>query len=74
METQKVTMGLPVRDVNRVKMLKDRLHVTTNASAVSAAIGIAKSVTDAAVEGATIYIQKKDGTREKLVIAGLGDE
>lgn len=69
--TKKVTMGLQEKDVERVDIIQKRLHSRSKAAAVSTAISIADIVTDVTSGGGSIIIENKDGTRERLVIAGL---
>ncbi len=69
--SKKVTMGLPDRDVEWIELIRKRLKSRSNTAAVSAAIDIAKTITDVSSSGGSIYIENADGTREKLLIVGL---
>lgn len=68
---KKISMNLTERDINNTESVRNMLHVRTNADAVSAALGITKSLGDMVKNGHEVLIRNKKGELQKLFIPGL---
>ena len=71
MALKKVTMSLSEWDVYNTKTLVERLHSRNRAAAVSSALAITEGITRKIVQGEELLLRKKDGTMEKIIIAGM---
>ena len=72
MKMTKVTMNLTDRDVENTETLSRRLHSRSKASAVSSALAIAEGITRSIERGEEVLIRTKDGSLERVFIAGAG--
>lgn len=72
MKMTKVTMNLTDRDVANTEILTRRLHSRSKASAVSSALAIAEGITRSIERGEEVLIRTKDGSLERVFIAGAG--
>ena len=72
MKMTKVTMNLTERDIKNTETLSQRLHSRSKASAVSSALAIAEGITRSIERGEEVLIRTKDGTLERVFIAGVG--
>ena len=72
MKLTKVTMNLTDRDVANTEILTRRLHSRSKASAVSSALAIAEGITRSIERGEEVLIRTKDGSLERVFIAGAG--
>ena len=72
MKMTKVTMNLTNRDIENTKTLTRRLHARSKASAVSSALAIAEGITRSIERGEEVLIRTKDGSLERVLIAGAG--
>ena len=72
MKMTKVTMNLTERDIKNTETLSQRLHSRSKASAVSSALAIAEGITRSIERGEEVLIRTKDGTMERVFIAGAG--
>jgi hypothetical protein len=70
----KVSMNLTERDIKNTENVRKLFHVRTNADAVSAALGITRSLGEMLKNGKELLIRNKKGELEKILIPGLGDE
>ena len=71
MALRKVTMSLSEWDVSNTETLVRRLHSRNKAAAVSTALAITEGLTRQIEQGEELMIRKKDGTLEKVMIAGM---
>lgn len=71
MAQKKVTMSLTDRDLDKAKALAERLNSRNRGAAVSMALAIAEELTRWVAEGDELMIRKRDGTLQKVWIAGL---
>ena len=71
MGLKKVTMSLSERDLEKAKALVERLHSRNRAAAVSTALAIAEELTRWMAQGDELMLKRKDGTLDKVWIAGL---
>ena len=74
MKLRKVTMNLTYRDIENTASLSRRLHSRTKASAVSSALAIAEGITKRIAHGEEVLIRRKDGSVERMFIAGVGGD
>lgn len=72
MKMRKVTMNLTERDIENTEALSRRLQSRSKASAVSSALAIAEGITRSIERGEEVLIRTKDGTLERVFIAGAG--
>lgn len=70
----KVSMNLTDRDIRNTESVRHLFHVRTNADAVSAALGITKSLAEMIRNGKELLIRNKNGEIEKVFIPGLTDD
>ncbi len=70
----KVSMNLTERDIKNTENVRQLFHVRTNADAVSAALGITRSLGEMVKNGNELLIRNKKGELQKILIPGLGDE
>ncbi|MBY0545551.1 MAG: hypothetical protein K2Q14_08425 [Gammaproteobacteria bacterium] len=70
----KVSMNLADRDIKNTEIVRQLFHVRTNADAVSAALGITRSLGEMVKNGDEILIRNKKGETAKILIPGLTDE
>lgn len=68
---KKISMNLTERDITNTESVRNMFHVRTNADAVSAALGITKSLADMVKKGNEVLIRNKKGEIHKLLIPGL---
>jgi len=73
-ELTKISMNLTDRDIRNTEAVRRMLHVRTNADAVSAALGITKSLADLVKEGGEVLIKNKNGEVQRLFIPGLNND
>ena len=71
MALKKVTMSLSEWDVQNTMTLVERLHSRNKAAAVSSALAITEGLTRKIEQGEELMLRKKDGTVEKIMIAGM---
>ena len=71
MALRKVTMSLSEWDVQNTATLVERLHSRNKAAAVSSALAITEALTGKIEQGEELMLRKKDGTLEKIMIAGM---
>ena len=69
----KVSMNLTERDIKNTENVRQLFHVRTNADAVSAALGITRSLGEMLKNGNELLIRNKKGELEKTLIPGLDD-
>jgi hypothetical protein len=67
----KVSMNLTERDIKNTESVRHLFHVRTNADAVSAALGITRSLGEMVKNGGEIFIRNKKGELQKVLIPGL---
>lgn len=70
----KISMNLTDRDIKNTESVRRLFHVRTNADAVSAALGITRSLAEMLKDGKELLIRNKKGEMEKILIPGLSDE
>ena len=70
----KVSMNLTERDIRNTECVRQLLHVRTNADAVSAALGLTRSLGEMFQGGEELLIRNKKGEIQKILIPGLTDE
>lgn len=70
----KVSMNLTERDIRNTEDVRNLFHVRTNVDAVSAALGITRSLGEMLKNGKELLIKDKSGDISKLYISGLSDE
>jgi hypothetical protein len=70
----KVSMNLTERDIRNTESVRRLFHVRTNADAVSAALGITRSLGVMVKSGKELLIRNKKGEMEKVLIPGLTDD
>jgi hypothetical protein len=70
----KVTMNLTKRDIENTEKLSEKLHTGSKAEAVSAALGIASSLSDLLQDDKELFIRNKNGEIEKVIIPGLTEK
>ena len=70
----KVSMNLTERDIKNTENVRQLFHVRTNADAVSAALGITRSLGEMVKNGNELLIRNKKGELQKILIPGLDDE
>jgi hypothetical protein len=70
----KVSMNLTERDIRNTEDVRNLFHVRTNVDAVSAALGITRSLGEMLKNGKELLIKDKNGEISKLYISGLSDE
>ena len=70
----KVSMNLTERDIKNTESVRQLFHVRTNADAVSAALGITRSLGEMMKDGKDLLIRNKNGEMQKILIPGLTDE
>lgn len=70
----KVSMNLTDRDIRNTESVRNLFHVRTNADAVSAALGITRSLGEMVKNGKELLIRNKKGEIEKVLIPGLTDD
>ena len=70
----KVSMNLTDRDIKNTENVRQLFHARTNADAVSAALGIARSLGEMIKNGDELLIRNKKGELQKILIPGLDDE
>ena len=70
MKMRKVTMNLTERDIENTEALSRRLQSRSKASAVSSALAIAEGITRSIERGEEVLIRTKNGTLERVFIAG----
>jgi len=70
----KVSMNLTERDIRNTEDVRNLFHVRTNVDAVSAALGITRSLGEMLKNGKELLIKDKNGDMSKLYISGLSDE
>lgn len=70
----KVSMNLTERDIKNTESVRQLFHVRTNADAVSAALGITRSLGEMVKDGNDLLIRNKNGEMERILIPGLTDE
>lgn len=70
-EQRDVHMKMWPNTIEKIDKLKDTFHVSTKTDAVRAAIDIALAVTDAIMKGGKLIIEEENGSKSKLIIAGL---
>lgn len=68
---KKVTMSLSEWDVQNTATLVERLHSRNRAAAVSSALAITEGLTRRIEQGEELVLRKKNGTLEKVMIAGM---
>ena len=64
-------MGLTEWDIQNTETLQKRLHARNKAATVSNALALAEGLTRMVEEGDELVVRKKDGSMEKLLIAGM---
>lgn len=69
----KVSMNLTERDIKNTESVRQLFHVRTNADAVSAALGITRSLGEMVKGGGEILVRNKKGELQKVLIPGLDD-
>lgn len=67
-------MNLTERDIRNTEDVRNLFHVRTNVDAVSAALGITRSLGEMLKNGKELLIKDKSGDISKLYISGLSDE
>ena len=70
----KISMNLTDRDIKNTESVRQLFHVRTNADAVSAALGITRSLGEMVKGGKELLIRSKNGETQKILIPGLTDE
>lgn len=70
----KVSMNLTERDIRNTENVRHLFHVRTNADAVSAALGITRSLGEMIKNGDELLIRNKNGELQKILIPGLSDD
>ena len=70
----KVSMNLTERDIRNTEDVRSLFHVRTNVDAVSAALGIARSLGEMLKNGKKLLIKDKNGEMAELYISQLSDE
>lgn len=70
----KVSMNLTERDIRNTEDVRNLFHVRTNVDAVSAALGITRSLGEMLKNGKELLIKDRNGEMSKLYISGLSDE
>ena len=70
----KISMNLTERDIKNTEIVRQLFHVRTNADAVSAALGITRSLGEMIKSGKELLIRNKNGELAKILIPGLTDE
>lgn len=70
----KVSMNLTERDIKNTESVRSLFHVRTNADAVSAALGITRSLGEMVKNGKELLIRDKNGEISKVLIPGLTDD
>jgi len=70
----KVSMNLTERDIKNTENVRNLFHVRTNADAVSAALGITRSLGEMIKNGKELLIRDKNGEISKVLIPGLTDD
>lgn len=70
----KVSMNLTERDIKNTETVRQLFHVRTNADAVSAALGITRSLGEMIKNGKELLLRNKKGEMQKILIPGLGDD
>ena len=70
----KISMNLTDRDIKNTEKVRQLFHVRTNADAVSASLGITRSLGEMVKDGKELLIRSKNGEVEKILIPGLSDE
>jgi len=70
----KVSMNLTERDIKNTESVRHLFHVRTNADAVSAALGITRSLGEMVKSGSELLIKNKNGEIQKILIPGLTDD
>jgi hypothetical protein len=73
-QLKKVSMNLTERDVKNTEKVSQLFHTRTNADAVSAALGITRSLGEMIKDGKELLIRNKKGEIEKVLIPGLTDD
>ena len=71
---KKVTMNLTERDIKITEELTRKLDSRSKASTVSSALAITNELTKLVGNGSTLLRRNRDGSMERLVIAGLKDD
>jgi len=66
----KVSMSLTERDIKNTEKVRQLFHVRTNADAVSAALGITRSLGEMLKNGNELIIRNKKGEMKKILIPG----
>ncbi len=74
MNLTKVSMNLTDRDIKNTENVRQLFHVRTNADAVSAALGITRSLGEMVKDGNEVLIRNKNGELLKLFIPGLDND
>lgn len=67
-------MNLTDRDIRNNESVRQLFHVRTNADAVSAALGITRSLGEMVKDGQELLLRNKNGEIQKILIPGLSDE
>lgn len=70
----KVSMNLTERDIRNTEDVRHLFHVRTNVDAVSAALGITRSLGEMLKNGKQLLIKDKSGDISTLHISGLSDD
>lgn len=66
-----VQMRFQPNTMKRMEHIAEMTNNSNKAQLVSSSIAIAEIIFSSIQDGSSIYIDKKDGTREKLTLVGL---
>lgn len=67
-QVKRVTMGMAMEDYERMKELQDMLGLENGATAVSSALLVAHRLAERTRDGAKLYVQGRDGSRERVIV------
>ena len=70
----KVSMNLTERDIRNTEKVGQLFHTRSKADAVSAALGIARSLGEMIKGGKELLLRNKKGELERVSIPGFTDE
>ncbi len=68
-----VHMRMRSQTVEKINKLQQNLGVRTRTDAISMAVKVAEIIAEVLRQGGDIIIEKKGGTKEKLLIPGVGE-
>ena len=69
METKPVNMRLSQRTLSRIDMLEKSLQTKNKTQAVAFAVRIASDLLQAMSDGGKIYVERPDGSKERLILS-----